>query len=58
MQVFIFGKSTDPSALMLTRVDSVSSDCDLNNGPEDVLCPMNVCGRVEAVYPSMPDYGQ
>jgi hypothetical protein len=59
MQVFILGKSTDPSTLMFTRVDFVVSfDSDLNNGPDDVLCPMNVCGRVAVVYPDMPEYGQ
>jgi hypothetical protein len=59
MQVFILGKSTDPSTLMFTRVDIVVSfDSDINNGPDDVICPMNVCGRVAVVYPDMPEYGQ
>jgi len=43
---------------MFTHVDIVSFDCDLNNGPDDVLCPINVCGRVKVVYPDMPEYGQ
>jgi hypothetical protein len=43
---------------MFTPVDIVSFDCDLNNGPNDVLCLMNVCGCVEAVYPDMLEYGQ
>jgi len=43
---------------MFTDVDFVSVDCGLNNGLDDVLCPMNVCGLVEVVYADMPDYGQ
>jgi hypothetical protein len=58
MQVFIFGKSADPSALLLTRVDCVSFDSDRNNGPDNVLSPMDVCGCIEVVYSNMPDYGQ
>jgi len=59
MQVIILGKSTDPSTLMFTRVDFVVSfDSDLNNGPGDVLCPVNVCGHVNVVYQDMPEYGQ
>jgi hypothetical protein len=44
---------------MFTHVDFVVSfDSDLNNGPDDVLCPMNVCRRVKVVYPDMPEYGE
>jgi len=58
MQVLIVGKSTEPSALMFTPVDFVSFDCDLNNAPDEVLCPMNACGRIEVLNPDMLEYGQ
>ena len=43
---------------MFTRVDFDSFDSDLNNGPDDGICPMNVCGRVEVVYHDIPEYGR
>jgi len=32
-------------------------NADISNAPDAMLCPINVCGRVEAVYQDIPDYG-
>jgi len=58
MHVCIFGKFSDPSVVMFNDVDLVNFDCDLKNGPDDVLYPVNMCSHGKVDCPDMPEYGR
>lgn len=58
MQVFIIGKSTDPSAIMYTSVDFATVDYDSSNLLDDAVYPMTVSDLVEIVYPDMTQHGE
>jgi hypothetical protein len=36
----------------------LSFDANVDNALDGMLCPTNVCGRVEAVHQNMPEYAQ